>query len=646
MKKFLARRHRLLLFLPLYLAYVLVLFWRCELSDLANPGHDAVRLLAPLIELGLASTACRLCVSKARQGARMAWLALGALIAGTICVAYLAQTVSLYLSNNFVSVLALKNTDSAGFVVSPALGALVLAVACLYVLFVTGMTVATGPGAQAAAPDRKAWRSILAGVLVVMNIWLLLLQQKEGSLEAAFWQVPAASLASNIYTAQRATDFSDPTSPTQGNPCFTYSVAGPKGPYVFQKTSAYTDPLPFPSLSGRTGQPNVIVVFAEGTSARLVGAYGGAYPDLTPHIDRLARTSMQVENYFNHTAATYRGIIGQLTSGYTFAGGGGDAGWEHGDNKSVLSGIRRQTLARILGERGYDTYFFSPHPDQRPFTLMLRSLGFDRVYTYESIGQELLHGNFRAREHTGALEDQSLFAGIVEFLKQRAADDASRPFFLATYNIGTHAFIDVNKEGDVPYRDGKQPILNKVHNFDAALGQFLDYFYASPFARNTVLVFTSDHATYPDPTYREVAGKGLKPYFVDRIPLLVRDPINRLPGSLDAQGRNSLALAPTILQMLGVRDAPNSFLGNSLFERRNFPLGVAALGNSYYLTTPQGVFTAKEVPAHLKAQFKCETRVIRQFYAAEQGNRLVSPATDLATTVVAERPRPPQRARP
>lgn len=628
----LARYHRLVLFFPLFVAYVAVLFLRCELGDLANLGHDLVRLLGPLLELGLASLACALCVRKARQGARVAWLAAGALIAAVACVAYFAQIVSLYLSNNFITVLALKNTDSAGFVSSPWLRVLAVAVMAVFALFVLGMIRSSARGEPAPMVKRRGKSAGFALLVVLLlNLWLLGLQQKHSDLEAAFWQAPVTNLAHNLYVAQFGREQAVEDEPVaDGMRCFAYPEGVANRGYPFQKASTYTAALPFETSDRAVSRPNVIVVFAEGTSSRLVGAYGGRYPGLTPNIDRLAGQSLQVEDYFNHTAATYRGLIGQLSSGYAYAGGGGGNGWERGDNKSALSAIRRRTLPRILGEQGYDSYFFSPHLEDRPFTLMLRSLGFDKVYTYQSIGKGLLEGHFRARDHTGALEDESLFAGIVKFLQQRAGNGAQTPFFLATYNIGTHAFIDINDEGDVAYRDGDKAFLNKLHNYDAALGRFLDYFYASPFAQNTILVFTSDHATYPDPMYRAVAGDGLKPYFVDRIPLLIRDPIHDLPARLDAHGRNSLDLAPTVLQLLGLRQTPNSFLGHSLFEPRNFPLGIAALGNQYFLTTSQGVFARNDVPGQLKAQFECETRVVRKFYAAEKDNRLFGQNGSLA----------------
>lgn len=371
----------------------------------------------------------------------------------------------------------------------------------------------------------------------------------------------------------------------------------------------------------RNGTPNVIVIFTEGTSTRLIGAYGGHYPGLTPNLDRLAAQSMRVDNYFNHTAATYRGLIGQLSSGYVLYGGYGRHGWESGDNGRHLGAVRRRTLPLILGEHGYESYFFSPHAAHVPFNTMLGTLGFDRVFNAESIGHDLLQGHYYTRTGTDSLDDASLFGGLAVFLKQRAASADHHPFFIGFYNIGTHAFIKTDAH-DVAYRDSRNPVLNSLHNYDHALGLFLDYFRHSPYAANTILIVTADHATYPDADYRAVAGADLEPYFVDHIPLLIDDPFRHLPATLDADGRNSLALAPTLLQLLGIRTARNSFLGHSLFEPRSFKLGLTAIGRRFYLTTPSDLYNANNVPPALQPTFACEVHVARVYYQAEATDRI------------------------
>ncbi len=190
--------------------------------------------------------------------------------------------------------------------------------------------------------------------------------------------------------------------------------------------------------------------------------------------------------------------------------------------------------------------------------------------------------------------------------------------------MGTHAFLDVSKYGE-GYGDGGSEALNTLHNYDVAIGAFLEYFYASPYAKNTILIFTYEHAKYPDKPYIKVAEPLLQHYFVDRIPLLILDPYHVLPHTFDAEGRNSLDLAPTVLQLLGFDKVKNSFLGNSLFEPGNFKLPLSALGDEYYMTTSKGVFSSSSIPSGLEATFNCESAVIRQYYGLEAKNHIGHP---------------------
>src|SRR5690606_39782458 len=111
------------------------------------------------------------------------------------------------------------------------------------------------------------------------------------------------------------------------------------------------------------------------------------------------------------------------------------------------------------------------------------------------------------RGRTAAIEDQSLFEGLQALLERRLSNGEDAPFFIMLYNIGTHAMIP---PGPVRYPGHDNPVLDKLHNYDAAFGQFLDWFDRSPYARNTILVVTADHSTYPEPAYRKVAGSDFR----------------------------------------------------------------------------------------------------------------------------------------
>ncbi len=638
-------RHRPVFFAGLFLAYVFALYGFADVRDHGDLSRGFARLALAAVELGLCGLLCAASLKLARRRARP-WLLAGWAVAALAAAVYMAQVYSLYLSDNFISALALENADSAAFVASPPLFAGALAAAAWLALFCVGSALASRDAGTATGAER--WGTARFGATLALTALLftyaLFLQDKNPRLEPGFRQAPIVNLAVNLWHA-RMQDGPEAPAPAaaiaQARPahCFDYPTGDAAPGYPFQQRLAWRAPPAYPARGATMRRPNILVIFSEGVSARLIGAYGGRYPGLTPNIDALAARSMQVEDYFNHTAATFRGLAGQLSSGFSYAGGGGKEGWVKAENQAGLARINRQTLPLIADAAGYDSYFFAPHKANRPIILMLRSLGFGRVFHYASIERELLGGHATGRQGTGALSDQSLFRGLVAFLRRREASGDDTPFFAATYNIGTHAFL-ANAPEDVRYPGSDNAALGKLHNYDAAFGEFLRYFEASPWADNTLLVFTADHATYPEPPFREVAGADLKPYFVDRIPLLVRDPFHRLPKTLDAQGRNSLDLAPTVLQLAGLQTRANSFVGRSLFEPRSLPTGIAAIASRYYLTSPDGVFAQGEIPEPLRATFACEIDMVRRYYQAEHDNRLFrpgAPATDGGPRVTAAR---------
>ena len=617
-----ARHYRGICFAVLLVAYLAVLFGVCDLHDVRELPHDALRVLAATSELALAALLGAGCTRLQRRHASAWWLAPAALLAALVGAVYVAQIISLVVSNNFISVLALENTDSASLAPVPlplSIGVAALGLAW-YACFCAGLIgQRNAPPVGSERWPRYAYFTALTATAVIVA-GLLGVQRKNAWLEPGYRQAPLVNLVANAYAGSRNVAPSAADGP-RARDCFADPGRDARGRYPFQKALAYQTALPYAKARG--GTPNVIVIFTEGTSTRLIGAYGGHYPGLTPNIDRLAARSMRVDDYFNHTAATYRGLIGQLSSGYVYYGGYGKHGWETTAGGRAASTIRRRTLPTILGEHGYQSYFFSPHAAHLPFTAMLGTLGFDQVFNADSIGHGLLDDDYHTRAGTDSLDDASLFRGLVAFLKRRQT--SSEPFFIGIYNIGTHAFIRTDKY-DVRYGDSQNPVLNGLHNYDHAIGLFLDYFLHSPYAASTIVVFTADHATYPDADYRAVAGAGLQPYFVDRVPLLIDDPFHLLPREWNADARNSLDLAPTLLQLLGIQAARNSFLGRSLFEPRSFRFGLSALGSQFYLTTGRGIFNAANVTQPLQPVFACEVHIAREYYEAEATNRIASPA--------------------
>lgn len=283
--------------------------------------------------------------------------------------------------------------------------------------------------------------------------------------------------------------------------------------------------------------PNIILIFTEGLSQNIVDDER----DIMPHVADLQTRSINFSNYYNHTFATYRGLIGQLYSGYQL---------ENLDENKLIA------IQDILGMNQYHTAFINTEPDNVDFAAYIQSFGFDEVLGSVDDKRSGMVSSYSDKEAYELLFDTAC-----------SLNEDESPFFLSIYTFGTHASFD---SVDEVYGDGSDRLLNKFHNLDTQLGNFLEKFEESSLYEDTIIIFTTDHATYQDsdfmssfPDYYRMSS------MVDEIPLCIyyKDVV---PENRDVNGRNSLDLAPTILDLLDL-DAgqPNYFLGTSLFADGN-----------------------------------------------------------------------------
>ena len=246
---------------------------------------------------------------------------------------------------------------------------------------------------------------------------------------------------------------------------------------------------------------NVILIFIEGLSANVISE------NLTPNLFRLSKNSLSFLNYYNHTAATFRGIRGQLTSGYQLKGGfyndrsGMGQIKQYSDIKN-FSRTRPISLIDILAENGWETAFISPHSQDDGLAYMARFIGFNHVY-----GSETAHKN------QDLTDSQTLSLTRSKFLELK---QQKKPFLLSTYTSGTHEGLDsLEKKYQI-----NNPYFNKFFNLDHQLGIFLSWFNTAISTNNTLLVVTTDHASYPSKGFNQAFGLQRK-YFLDKIPLFI-----------------------------------------------------------------------------------------------------------------------------
>lgn len=302
-------------------------------------------------------------------------------------------------------------------------------------------------------------------------------------------------------------------------------------------------------------KPNVILIFVEGLSQNILQDPRG----VMPYTQNLQAQSVDFDNYYNHTFATYRGLIGQLYSGYQL---------DNYDTNTLIS------IQDILANHGYQTTFINSEPGNIQFTSYLESFEF----------QQLISDPKKATGINKSLTDQVALETLYETIEEQHQSD--KPFFTALYTYGTHMGFD---SADKWFGDTEQPLLDRFYNFDHYFSIFVEKFKASGMAKDTILVFTTDHATFEDKDFKKVYPDYLRINpDVDEIPFFIYyDGVQ--PEKLDVEGRNSLSMVPTVLDYIDI-SAPNYFLGQSLFyyKENNNSFDTVFYDSAYLLSTDYG----------------------------------------------------------
>lgn len=548
-----------------------------------RPFYAATDLLAfaatCTLELVLLEILTRLCLKPRRWLLRLAALVVPAVIG---CV-YMAQLYSVWISGGLIPPIALANQEVTGLI--SFTGIYWLLAAFLVAFFAHAFF-----HRPQVARRHSATAALGIGAVALLYAATLINQPLARGIVVTKGEAPVSSFVRTMAT------YLGLDAPAQLSAAELLKVRT-----EFLRRTTYGEEFPATYKQGLPTKPNVIVIFTEGMSARWMETYGGTHPRLMPNLDRLAGESLVVTNYYNHTAATFRGLRGQLTSGHQEMDGYNEEGTGIGqrDVSHDINAVSRVSIPEVLRSQSYHSMFFLSQ--QEYLNNMIETLGFDRTlgrdYLYEH------HARKTQGERPKVLTDADLFSAMLSELEQQPAD---HPFFAAAYNFQTHAFLD----GDAKYGDGSNILLNRFHSYDRDIGHFIERFKASRLHENTVLVFTSDHSTYPSPNATK-ADPRLQGYFVDTIPLLMYwKGVHH--NIVDVAGKNSLDLAPTLLSLLEARKSRNLFLGCSLFESCAYDR-ISNIGGEYILTDGDRSYSDYYVPAEQRSYYDEGKRLIERY---------------------------------
>lgn len=326
--------------------------------------------------------------------------------------------------------------------------------------------------------------------------------------------------------------------------------------------------------------PNILVIFTDDQGYRDVGCYGSEFA--TPHIDRLATEGMKFTNFYAASAICTPSRFGFLTGRNPSRSQDRmlSALMFHDEQHKKL-GIQNTetTLPGVLKQGGYQTALIGKwHLGHgQPGFSPLRH-GFDYSYghtagcvDYFTLDYGITpdwYRNDQPLDETG-YATELITRETIDYLEKR---DEKKPFFIFLAYNAPHfgKGWDDGKDQEINLLQPNAGDLEKVKHIkgparrkyaamvtalDDGVGKVLDYLDSSGLAKNTIVIFMSDHGGDPNYGGDNTPLRAGKATLFDggiKIPCLVRWPGKIKANSVSNALSWSLDWFPTLTSLTGI----------------------------------------------------------------------------------------------
>ncbi|HMR20240.1 MAG TPA: LTA synthase family protein, partial [Sphingobacterium sp.] len=247
------------------------------------------------------------------------------------------------------------------------------------------------------------------------------------------------------------------------------------------------DSLPFQNL-------NVVFLIMESFGKENIGFYNkhidqGNYKGYTPFLDSLIGESFTFTRSFANGRKSIDALpaimsgIPSIAEPYVL---------------SVYSGNKTTSIAKLLGEKGYETAFFHGAPNG--------SMGFSAYMQLAGIRHY-----FGKNEYNNEKDFDGIWGIWDEPFMQFMADkiDTFRePFFASFFSLSSHHPFKVPEQYSNHFPKGPLPLHEPIGYADHALRQFFQRVSQSPWYDNTLFVICADHSSQSYlPEYQNLANQ-------------------------------------------------------------------------------------------------------------------------------------------
>jgi phosphoglycerol transferase MdoB-like AlkP superfamily enzyme len=319
----------------------------------------------------------------------------------------------------------------------------------------------------------------------------------------------------------------------------------PRYPYAPSDPSVRSDPsIPVTALRGIAGGRNIILVSLESTGAGSLRLYGGTH-DVTPNLDRLARSGVVFENAYAVYPESIKGLFSILCSAFP----------AFDTTPETYATAPCRSIASVLSGAGYSTALF--HSGRFGYLGMksiVHGRGYDTLEDAADIGGQY--------ESSFGVEESATVRRMLSWIDAQPPD---RPFFLTYLPIAGHHPYETPEAGPFPTREEIGRYRNAVHYGDQSLGALMAGVRARGLESRTVWIVLGDHG---EALGQHEGNYGHTFFLYDenvRVPFVLA-----VPGVLEEQQRSRAIVslvdtAPTILDAAGITP-PAEYQGRSALD--------------------------------------------------------------------------------
>ncbi len=318
-------------------------------------------------------------------------------------------------------------------------------------------------------------------------------------------------------------------------------------------------PLHVPNDTAAFKPDNVVIFILESFSKEFIGAYnkdlGSDYKSYTPFLDSLIAKSRAYQYSFANGHKSIEAMpsvlcsIPSLQVPYIL---------------SQYSGDKVNSLASLLKDKGYYSAFFHGAADgSMGFLAFSKTTGFDDYFG------KIEYNNDKDYDGIWGIWDEP----FLQFFANKM-NTFHQPFLTTVFTVSSHDPFTLPKKYDSVFKGGPLPQQRTIQYSDYAIRRFFQSASKMPWFKNTLFVFTADHAAFQSQysKYHSVAG-------TSSIPIFFYKPEENW-SFFKQEMINQIDIMPTVLGYLHY-NKPYIAFGRDVFKEDKTPYAINYLNNNY-----------------------------------------------------------------